>query len=184
MMSGTIGVSSASGAGSTFWFTVRCRPGEPCTIESPALVPDAGLSLRILVAEDSPIIATLISTLLKKHGFSKPDMVVNGKQAVAAVSQESYDVVLMDVQMPEMDGVSATRAIRNLASPGRTVPIIALTANALVGQRETYLAAGMDDYVTKPIQPSTLFAAINRWAARNRSASGRNASPAARTPGA
>ncbi|MDU6376666.1 MAG: response regulator, partial [Bradyrhizobium sp.] len=71
---------------------------------------------------------------------------------------------LMDVQMPEMDGISATKAIRQLPGPERCVPIIALTANALVGQRETYLAAGMNDYVTKPIQPPLLFAAIRRWA--------------------
>jgi PAS domain S-box-containing protein len=167
MMNGSIGVDSTSGEGSTFWFTVQCAPGAPSMVESPALVPEGGRSLRILVAEDSPIIATLISGLLAKQGFSKPDMVVNGKEAVAAVSRKSYDVVLMDVQMPEMDGMSATRAIRNLAGPERTVPIIALTANALVGQRENYLAAGMNDYVTKPIKPATLVAAINRWCARS-----------------
>jgi len=165
MMGGGIGVDSVDGEGSTFWFAVRCDLGEPLAVESPALVPAAGRSLKILVAEDSPIIATLISSLLKKQGFSKPDMVVNGKEAVAAVSRTSYDIVLMDVQMPEMDGISATRAIRSLNGPQRTVPIIALTANALVGQRENYLAAGMNDYVTKPIKPGTLFAAINRWCA-------------------
>ena len=167
MMGGGIGVDSVDGEGSTFWFAVRCDLGEPLAVESPALVPEAGRSLKILVAEDSPIIATLISSLLRKQGFSKPDMVVNGKEAVAAVSRTSYDIVLMDVQMPEMDGMSATRAILSLHGPERTVPIIALTANALVGQRENYLAAGMNDYVTKPIKPGTLFAAINRWCARN-----------------
>jgi CheY-like chemotaxis protein len=93
-------------------------------------------------------------------------MVVDGTEAVAAVRHKSYDLVLMDIQMPTMDGISATSAIRNLAGPERQVPIIALTANALVGQRERYLAAGMNDCVTKPIQPLLLFAAINRWAAK------------------
>jgi PAS domain S-box-containing protein len=170
MMGGGIGVDSVDGEGSTFWFAVRCELGEPLAVDSPALVPEAGRSLRILVAEDSPIIATLISSILRKQGFSKPDMVVNGKEAVAAVLRTSYDVVLMDVQMPEMDGMSATLAIRGLNGPQRTVPIIALTANALVGQREKYLAVGMNDYVTKPIKPATLFAAINRWCARTGSA--------------
>jgi CheY-like chemotaxis protein len=78
------------------------------------------------------------------------------------VQSKHYDLVLMDVQMPEMDGISATRAIRALSGPERDVPIVALTANAFVGQRESYLTAGMDDCVTKPIQPSDLCKAIRR----------------------
>lgn len=163
MMDGDIGVESTEGMGSTFWFTVRCRYGKPPVVEAPSLVPAADRSIRILVAEDSPIIATLISSLLCKQGFARPDMVVNGKEAVAAVARKTYDVVLMDVQMPEMDGMSATAAIRASEGPERDLPIIALTANAVVGQREKYLAIGMNDYVTKPIQPGVLFAAIERW---------------------
>ncbi|HEY4986580.1 MAG TPA: ATP-binding protein, partial [Bradyrhizobium sp.] len=163
MMGGAIGVDSTPDQGSIFWFTVQCRPGIP-VVAAPALDPsaDVGRPLRILVAEDSPIIATLIASLLQKKGH-RADRIVNGAEAVMAVQKAAYDLVLMDVQMPEMDGISATKAIRSLPGTERAVPIIALTANALVGQREQYLQAGMNDYVTKPIRPDALFAAINRW---------------------
>jgi CheY-like chemotaxis protein len=163
MMGGEIGVRSGPEAGSTFWFTVCCGIGT-----APALAkkhtdaePVGDLFLRILVAEDSPIIANLISTLLGKRSCTA-DIVGNGRLAVAAVQSKHYDLVLMDVQMPEMDGISATRAIRALPGPERDVQIVALTANAFVGQRESYLAAGMDDCVTKPIQPNELYTAIRR----------------------
>jgi len=163
MMGGAIGVRSGYDQGSTFWFVLPVRRGAaPAAVEEivePVVAGD--LFLRILVAEDSPIIATLISTLLRKRGYSV-DVVGNGRLAVAAVQHEAYDLVLMDVQMPEMDGISATKAIRGLPGRERDIPIVALTANAFAGQRETYLAAGMDDYVTKPIQPSALFDAIGR----------------------
>lgn len=165
MMGGDIGVESTFGEGSRFWFKVSCQTGERPALQSEAAIAPIGRPVEILVAEDSPIIATLIASLLTKQGFH-PTMVVNGAEAVSAVSQRSYDIVLMDVQMPEMDGISATKAIRARTGPECDVPIIALTANALVGQRETYLAAGMNDYITKPIQPPLLFAAINRWILR------------------
>jgi CheY-like chemotaxis protein len=136
------------------------------------------LFLQILVAEDSPIIANLISTLLAKRSYSA-DIVGNGHLAVAAVQAKHYDLVLMDVQMPEMDGISATQAIRALPGPERTVPIVALTANAFVGQRESYLAAGMDDCVTKPIQPSALYIAIQRCGDRGRTAAAQSEKRAA-----
>ncbi|NVN84898.1 MAG: response regulator [Rhodopseudomonas sp.] len=163
MMGGSIGVRSGYDQGSTFWFVVQCRIGEAPLVVDKVVeqAADGDLFLRILVAEDSPIIATLVSTLLTKRSCSA-DVVRNGRLAVSAVQQKPYDLVLMDVQMPEMDGISATKAIRALPGPERDIPIIALTANAFVGQRETYLAAGMNDYVTKPIQPTALFAAIGR----------------------
>ena len=172
LMDGAIEIDSDVGRGSSFRFTVICAMGLP-KIDK-ALVPLAPAfdGLKILVAEDSPIIATLIKGLLRKQGF-EPAMVVNGREAVLAVQRDAYDIVLMDVQMPEMDGISATRAIRALAGPERAVPIIALTANAMVGQRESYLAAGMNDYVTKPIQPSLLFNAIKRCAEAANAASRR-----------
>ncbi|MGY3454443.1 ATP-binding protein [Bradyrhizobium sp. USDA 4353] len=163
IMGGSIGVDSEPGRGSRFWFEAMCQPGEEPLLQGEPVMLSADRPLEILVAEDSPIIATLIHSLLVKQGY-RPTMVDNGVKAVAAVSEKHYDLVLMDVQMPEMDGISATQAIRQLPGAERHVPIIALTANALVGQRETYLAAGMNDYVTKPIQPPLLFDAIRRWA--------------------
>jgi len=163
MMGGEIGVRSGPEPGSTFWFTVCCGLGAAPVIAEKQVEPElAGdLFLEILVAEDSPIIANLISTLLGKRSYTA-DIVGNGRLAVAAVQAKRYDIVLMDVQMPEMDGISATKAIRALPGSERNVPIVALTANAFVGQRESYLAAGMDDCVTKPIQPNELYAALSR----------------------
>ncbi|MDB5574890.1 MAG: hypothetical protein JWR80_66 [Bradyrhizobium sp.] len=93
------------------------------------------------------------------------DIVVDGEEAVAAVQHKPYDLVLMDMHMPKMDGVSATMANRKLTGPERMVPIIALTGNALVGQRESCLAAGMTDYLSKPFDAVDFYAMIDRWGA-------------------
>jgi two-component system, sensor histidine kinase len=165
MMGGAIGVDSQPGRGSTFWFTVHCRRGEVPTVSAPPTQPvieNAGRKLKILVAEDNAMIRILIAKLLKKRGHAA-DMVVNGNEAVAAVARAFYDLVLMDMHMPEMDGISATITIRGLAGPERLVPIIALTGNALVGQRESCLAAGMNDYLSKPFEAADFYAIIDRW---------------------
>jgi CheY-like chemotaxis protein/HPt (histidine-containing phosphotransfer) domain-containing protein len=118
--------------------------------------------LRILLAEDSLVNQKLTIGLLNKHGHEV--VVANtGIEAVARATQETFDVVLMDVQMPELDGLEATRQIRQQEkSTGRRAPIVALTAHALVGDRERCLEAGMDDYLSKPIRGRNLFAAIRR----------------------
>jgi two-component system, sensor histidine kinase len=165
-MGGDIGVESASGHGSRFWFTVRCQLGRPPEVTAPllqpALAPDAA-DIDILIVEDNPIIRSLVFKLLARRGY-EADQVNNGKEALEAVRAKRYGLVLMDMQMPEMDGLSATKAIRNLRGPERNVPIVALTANALVGQRETCLAAGMNSFLTKPIKPEALYDAISCWA--------------------
>jgi two-component system, sensor histidine kinase and response regulator len=127
--------------------------------------------IRILLAEDNTINRKLALHLLEKFGF-QADAVANGQEAVQALEMAPYDLVLMDVQMPEMDGLEATRVVRDPQSKVRnhSVPIIAMTAHAMKGDREMCLKTGMDDYVSKPIQPDQLFAAIQRQiAAHNKS---------------
>jgi two-component system, sensor histidine kinase and response regulator len=119
--------------------------------------------LRVLLAEDNPINQKLAVVLLQKAGFSV-DAVDNGAQALEKVQINEYNAVLMDVQMPEMDGFEATHQIRELEkTTGRHIPIIAMTAHAMQGDRERCLEAGMDDYVTKPLEPKVLFSALDRW---------------------
>jgi CheY-like chemotaxis protein len=119
----------------------------------------------ILVAEDNPANRMVIELQLDRLGYSI-QLVENGRMAVDAYSDnaDKYGVILMDVQMPEMDGFSATHAIRRLEiSSGRRVPIIALTANAMGRDRERCLAAGMDDYISKPITQNELRRTLDRW---------------------
>jgi signal transduction histidine kinase/CheY-like chemotaxis protein len=121
---------------------------------------EAHQSLRILVAEDNAVNRKLVTALLGKRGHTVVS-VVNGREAIAAVTESEFDIVLMDVQMPEMDGLEATAAIRKLeAVTGSHVPIIALTAHAMKGDREICVAAGMDEYLSKPLNPKQLFALI------------------------
>ncbi|MDE2264905.1 MAG: response regulator [Alphaproteobacteria bacterium] len=115
--------------------------------------------LRILLAEDNKINQKFATALLQKAGHSV-DVAENGHQAVDAVRRSDFDVVLMDIQMPELDGMQATRQIRRLPEPKCNIPIIAMTANAMTGAREEYLAAGMNDYVSKPVQPEILHAKL------------------------
>ena len=115
-----------------------------------------GRNLRILIAEDNHVNQLVLQAILEKTDHHV-DMVNNGLEAVAAVLRCSYDLILMDVQMPEMDGVTATRAIREMKGEAELIPIIAVTANAMVGDREKYVEAGMTDYISKPINPVKLF---------------------------
>jgi two-component system, sensor histidine kinase and response regulator len=134
-----------------------------CAAVSPSRPVNGTWPGRILVAEDNRINQLVASELLAKHGYAC-DIVDDGKKAVAAVLSGNYDLVLMDCSMPEMDGFEATRQIRQaeatLTNPARHTPIIALTANAINGDRERCLEAGMDDYVSKPIDPKRLISAI------------------------
>lgn len=163
MMQGRIGVDSEPGAGSTFWFEIPLvfsRTGSAQDV--PAAEPvTAGVAraLHVLVAEDNEINQLFIGTLLTKAGHTVK-IVTNGEEAVAAVQEGSFDAVLMDVHMPVMDGIDATRNIRALSDEKRDIPIIALTANAMEDDREHYLAAGMSDYVSKPIDVDLLAAAL------------------------
>jgi signal transduction histidine kinase/DNA-binding response OmpR family regulator/HPt (histidine-containing phosphotransfer) domain-containing protein len=129
----------------------------------------AASSLRVLLAEDHRINQRLAVMLLKSANH-QVDVAENGEEAVEAVLKNDYDVVLMDVQMPVLDGVQATQKIRALSPPKGTIPIIALTAHAMAGAREEYLAAGMDDYLSKPLEPDSLFTVLGKISASGRAA--------------
>ncbi|HTQ37616.1 MAG TPA: response regulator [Pirellulales bacterium] len=147
------------------------KPGEPgvpasdmATADAPGAVPKvADYPRHILVAEDNPVNRCVAAGLLKKRGYLV-DTVENGQQALRALACQQFDLVLMDLQMPEMDGLQATGAIRQLEkTTGEHLPIVAMTAHAMVGDRERCLSAGMDDYVSKPIEPKHFFATLKRW---------------------
>ena len=169
LMGGEINVNSSPGQGSRFWFTVSFgvlhgRKAEVVADEhgTNADVGRSGRpSLRILLAEDNHVNQKVVTAMLMQAGHAV-DIAANGIEAIEAVRVRPYDVVLMDVQMPEMDGITATRRIRELGGDQARIPIIALTANAMKGDREKYLEAKMDDYVSKPIDPATLYQAIAR----------------------
>ncbi len=120
----------------------------------------SGRDLSILLAEDNPVNQRMAILMLKKLGY-KADYVSNGQEAINALQRQHYDLVLMDVQMPEMDGLEATAEIRRLW-PSDGPRIVALTAHAITGDREKCLEAGMDDYLCKPINLEDLSAAIER----------------------
>src|SRR5262249_37640822 len=133
------------------------------------VAPVSTRTLRILMAEDNRINQLFAVALLTKAGHAV-DIVANGHQAVDAVRDHEYDVVLMDIQMPELDGSQAMAQIRALPAPKSGIRIIALTANAMSGAKEQYLSAGFDDYVTKPIEPAILFAKLAELASTGRQA--------------
>ena len=177
LMGGSIGIQSRVGEGSRFHFTVRMAPAAGEAAATPQDTPGLGNlaravtsdhsaepRLRILLAEDNLVNQKLTSALLKRRGH---EVVVaeNGHEAVAAAGRESFDLMLMDVQMPEMDGFEATAAIRRMeAATGRRTPIVALTAHAMKGDRQKCIQAGMDDYLTKPVDLDSLDAMLKQWA--------------------
>ena len=169
MMHGKIWLESEEGAGSTFHFTARFGLGAESEQENqdeksgnpirPGEQPLAR-ALTILLAEDNAINQRLAVTLLEKAGHLVK-VAQNGREALELLQQAHFDLVLMDMQMPEMDGIEATQRIRAREQQiGGHMPIIAMTANAMEGDRELCLNAGMDAYVPKPIQPRVLFATI------------------------
>jgi CheY-like chemotaxis protein len=164
-MQGDIAVESEEGAGSTFHFAV------PLVIDSATDAVSASAQaetapLHLLLVEDNAVNQDYIATLLRKAGHTV-EVAAVGAAAVEAVSRGGFDAVLMDVHMPGMDGLTATVAIRALADGKCALPVIALTANALPGDRERYIDNGMNDYVAKPIRVEELSAALSRSTGRD-----------------
>jgi signal transduction histidine kinase len=159
-MDGSIGVDSAPGAGASFWFEIApaLAPAETAPPPS-APAPQPTRLARVLVADDVATNRRLIEAILAHLGHGGV-FVENGRQAVEAVQRERFDVILMDMQMPEMDGIEATRAIRALAGAAGETPIVALTADAMSDQREQFRAAGIDTILVKPIRWNELQSAI------------------------
>ncbi len=165
-MQGELGVESRSGSGSTFWFCIPLDAIEPQqSLDAPLNARSTPeLSARILVAEDTDLSRELIVDMLTLAGC-KVCAVESGKKALQRLDEESFDVVLMDWHMPELDGLTAIRLLREKAPASqRRIPIIALTASAMPGDRETCLAAGADDYLSKPFTYEALLAIVSKYA--------------------
>jgi len=167
MMEGSISVTSAPGQGSTFSFTIRCLAAQQPQAPDPSSAiwtpgTRRGASFRVLIAEDNPVNQLLMVRLLERRGYQ---VVVagNGRAALTAISQQSFDLALMDVQMPELDGLQATRLLRQSErASGKCLPVIAMTAHAMQGDRDKCMDAGMTAYVAKPIRPEELFKAMDQ----------------------
>ena len=175
LMNGTCGVESEVGVGSCFWFTARFGVSAACLLEdSRSFVPVAGAvhdtarvhfenspQQRLLMAEDNIVNQRVAARMLEKMGYVV-DVVSNGRDVLAAWARGSYDAIIMDCQMPEMDGYAATREIRRLEGGNARIPIIALTAHAMKGADGECFAAGMDHYISKPIDRDELRTCLER----------------------
>ncbi|BFM05388.1 GAF domain-containing hybrid sensor histidine kinase/response regulator [Halioxenophilus aromaticivorans] len=173
LMGGEIGVTSSANKGSTFWVRLpRVAANQPENQNAQMGAVDWNSKpkhkLNILAAEDNIINQKVLKAMVKSLGHTMT-IANNGLEAIEALAQQHYDAVLMDVQMPVMDGLTATQAIRELPEPNNHITIIALTANAMAGDKDQYLAAGMNDYLAKPLERAQLAQALARVKPQNKS---------------
>ncbi len=183
LMGGTIDFSSVAGKGSLFCFEIPLQRVEaPPAKASEAAAPDSASepkrALDVLIADDNKV-NQHVAQLIVSHAGHRVDLADDGRQAVDAARAKDYDVILMDLQMPELDGIAAAKEIRNLPGRAGQVPIIALTSHAMAGTREEVLAAGMDDYVSKPFDAQMLLAKLQHLAAFRAAGEERRPQPAA-----
>ena len=174
LMGGDSGVESTPGVGSCFWFTARLKKGEAPVVAAVAISADAAQTLRqrhagarILIADDEPINREIAMLQLEAAGLAI-DVAADGAEAVAMAKQTAYAAILMDMQMPKLDGLDATRQIRELAGHVGT-PIIAVTANAFAEDKVRCMEAGLNDFLIKPFQPESLYSMMLRWLDRPKS---------------
>jgi CheY-like chemotaxis protein len=168
-MGGDIGVDSEEGGGSRFWFDMPltlAAEAEAPVEEEAEVEPEAERPLRILAAEDNATNQFVLRAILGQKGL-EATFVENGREAVEAVQANEFDLVLMDLHMPEMDGITATQAIRAMRGAKGDIPVVAVTAEAMPEQVRKCLAAGMDAHVAKPIRPDTLYAVIEEVLTRS-----------------
>jgi CheY-like chemotaxis protein len=188
-MGGEIGIDNIIGESATFWFSIVCAEGVSKNVEhdlrpesASEMAGDVAMtSLRTLVAEDNEVNQKVLTAILTSAGH-RVDIVGSGIEVVSAVIRGSYDLVLMDVQMPERDGVTATRRIHDLDGNLSQIPIIALTDNEKKGEEDTYRAASMNETVSKPIESEKLAAAMQRQSGSEISTGTTNAHSTAPSP--